>query len=417
MANSPYQSTPGTLGSGTLGQRYAPGLSSPVGSKLDKPANGLGSGRASDHIYLRPSQVRDALLTCIRAREPVMLWGDPGIGKTSIVGQVARELYGGADPKQDADAGAGRDTDYFLKCILSQREPADALGLMFPKEGKDGIMRTKWTRPDFFPVHGEGIFFLDEMAQAVGALQAPARQLLTERQFGPHRIGDGWAVVAASNYPHNRAGANRLLTHVGSSLIHIHVIPDVDDWLTWAMASGGIGWQVTGYLKFRGDRLHVFSSDTDTFPCPRQWAKVSRLVEAEPPRSVAHALYAGAVGEGDGGEFAAWMDVCQHMPDVNECLNKPKTAPVPTEDSLGTLYALTSALARRVTGKNWGNVLTYLDRLPMEFGTYAVKTALRRGCKDECRVEHPNGEGHLQLSTHPQFVKWCLERERKEKFR
>ena len=41
---------------------------------------------------MKASAIASALRTMIAARQPVFLWGGPGIGKSAVVGQVARSL-------------------------------------------------------------------------------------------------------------------------------------------------------------------------------------------------------------------------------------------------------------------------------------------------------------------------------------
>ena len=74
----------------------------------------------------------------------VMLWGAPGIGKSSIVQQVAK--------------AHGLD---FVDVRLSQLAPTDLRGLPV---AEDGI--AKWFPPEFLPTSGSGIFFLDELNMA-----------------------------------------------------------------------------------------------------------------------------------------------------------------------------------------------------------------------------------------------------------
>jgi hypothetical protein len=328
----------------------------------------------TEHHRLTPSQISEALEYCLRARKVAMLHGDPGTAKTSLVGQKAVEWFGGKNAEEDKLAEYGENNSYFRKMILSQQEPSDALGLPFPDKATRSVV---YFRPEMLPEEGEGIFLLDEFTQAPPVLQAPARQLLTERRFGPHKIGEGWLLVAAGNYPHNRAGANKLLTHVGSSLVHLHVIADLDDTCRVAVKRG---WNpmVTAFLRFRPTLLAQFNPGTDTFPCPRTWEIVSKLIDTDPSPGIEHALYAGAVGEGAAAELVAFIRVYQDLPDIDALILNPEKAHVPRQDNVGTLYALASALSRRATAKNIGNVMKYLSRIPTEFNVFAIRDAVRR---------------------------------------
>ena len=79
----------------------------------------------------------------------VMLWGAPGIGKSSIVQQVAK--------------AQGLD---FVDVRLSQLAPTDLRGLPVAESGT-----AKWFPPEFLPTSGSGIFFLDELSSAFSLLR------------------------------------------------------------------------------------------------------------------------------------------------------------------------------------------------------------------------------------------------------
>ena len=70
--------------------------------------------------------------------------------------------------------------------------------------------------------------------------------------------------------------------------------------------------------------------------------------------------------------------MCRSLVDLDYIIAKPLEAPVPREDNIGTLYALSAALARRADKGNFGNILKYADRIPSEFNMYLVRDALRR---------------------------------------
>ena len=78
-----------------------------------------------------------------------MIWGSPGIGKSSIVAAVAK------------NAGIG-----LVDLRLSQLAPTDLRGLPVADKGV-----SKWFPPEFLPTQGKGILFLDEINMAPPAMQ------------------------------------------------------------------------------------------------------------------------------------------------------------------------------------------------------------------------------------------------------
>ena len=100
-------------------------------------------------------------------RQPVFVWGTPGIGKSAVVHQLAAEVR-----------VALRD----IRALLL--DPVDLRGLPFI--GKDG--RSQWATPDFLPQDGEGILFLDELNAAPAMVQASCYQLVLDRKVGEYTL-------------------------------------------------------------------------------------------------------------------------------------------------------------------------------------------------------------------------------------
>ena len=100
---------------------------------------------------MKASAISSALRTLVAARQPVFIWGGPGIGKSAVVRQLAQAL---AVPLED------------VRALLL--DPVDLRGLPFL--GSDGC--SQWATPEFLPKDGTGILFLDELNAAPAMVQA-----------------------------------------------------------------------------------------------------------------------------------------------------------------------------------------------------------------------------------------------------
>src|SRR5690349_8039975 len=112
-----------------------------------------------------------------------MIWGPPGIGKSSIVAQTAQA--------------------YNMEMIdlrLSQLAPTDLRGLPVAEHGI-----SRWYPPEFLPREGRGILFLDELNLAPPAMQGMAQQLILDRRVGNYTVPDQWFIWAAGNRKEDRA--------------------------------------------------------------------------------------------------------------------------------------------------------------------------------------------------------------------
>ena len=102
-------------------------------------------------LPLKPSLLKQAIKDCIEADLPFMIHGSPGVGKSFIVRDVAREM--------------GMELIDFRSSL---REPTDLTGL--PDVSGN---HTIYKRPRFLPETGRGLFFLDELTpRSLGSLIA-----------------------------------------------------------------------------------------------------------------------------------------------------------------------------------------------------------------------------------------------------
>lgn len=317
---------------------------------------------------MTPSQIVSALEVLLSIQQPVFLWGAPGVGKSQLVAQVAQ-----------ARGMALRD----IRAVLL--DPVDLRGL--PRISAEG--RSVWCPPGFLPQEGadpdEGILFLDELNAAPPLVQAACYQLILDRCIGEYRLPDGWSIIAAGNREKDKAVTYRMPSALANRMVHLEFEPHLEDWLDWAQHAG-IRHEVCAFLRFRPKLLHDFdpASASRVFASPRSWAFVSRILEAQPPQDVEYELFQGAVGASCAAEFMGFLGVWRDLPEVEDILNQPETAPVPAEPA--ALYALCEALALKAEEDTIDHILQYADRLPAEFGVLLMRDAV---CRDADLVRSP----------------------------
>jgi len=311
---------------------------------------------------LKASEVKVSLGAALAARRPVFLWGAPGVGKSQVVAQVA----------------AARGVNLVdVRAVLL--DPVDLRGL--PHLNGDG--RAHWAPPDFLPDDGAGILFLDELNAAPPLVQASCYQLVLDRRVGEYRLPDGWSIVGAGNRETDRAVVNRMPSALANRFIHLQFDVDVDEWVSWALGAG-IQTEVLAFVRFRPGLLHNFdpAKAEKSFPSPRTWEYVSDLVKVGLPSSVEFGIIAGTLGEGAAAEFVGFLKIFRDLPDIDAILLNPDAAAVPSEPA--ALYAVACALGRRASAHNFGAVVTYSKRMPVEFSVLMVRDAVRL-CPEVCK--------------------------------
>ncbi len=302
---------------------------------------------------MKSSAITAALRSLVAERQPVFVWGGPGLGKSALVTQLAATL---AIQLQD------------VRALLL--DPVDLRGLPYLSEG-----RSKWATPDFLPRDGEGILFLDELNAAPAMVQASCYQLVLDRKLGEYELPDGWSIIAAGNRDSDRAVTTRMPTPLRNRFVHLEFEVDMQEWCEWAIRAG-IRPELIAFLRFRPELLSVLSRDDNAFPSPRSWEFVSRILNSKPDQSVEHELIAGAVGTGAATEFSAFLKMFRELPNIDAILLNPRTEPVPAEAA--AQYAVASALAHCASDTNFDQVHTYLKRMPTEFSVLCVRDATVR---------------------------------------
>lgn len=308
---------------------------------------------------MRPSHVCQVLHRLVRIQQPVFLWGPPGVGKSRLVAEVARQ-----QGRQLCD----------LRAVLL--DPVDLRGL--PRISADGI--TSWCVPEFLPHpqdNGPGILFLDELNAAPPLVQAACYQLILDRRVGQYRLPDGWAVVAAGNGEGDRAVTSRMPSALANRMIHLDVACDLEDWLDWAQGHG-IREDIQAFLRFRPRLLHDFDprSPERAFASPRSWEFASRILDAAPEAPLEEELLAGTVGKAAAAELTGFLRQWRCLPSVDTVLAAPEDAPVPADPS--ALCALCEALALRATAVTMPALAAYAQRLPAEFGVLLMRDAVQQ---------------------------------------
>lgn len=301
---------------------------------------------------MRPSDVSAVLYNLLPTRQPLFLWGPPGVGKSSLVRQAANKR--------------GLDVIDVRAVLL---DPVDLRGIPSIYEG-----RARWCQPDFLPKDGRGVLFLDELAQAPPLVQSACLQLTLDRRIGEYVLPEGWTVVAASNRAEDRAGTHRLISPLLNRFLHLDVEVSVDDWQEWAL-SANISPEVRSFIRFRPALLFQFdpSAGARAFPTPRSWEFVSRVLAVVRPEHM-YAVVSGCIGEGPAAEFVGYLRIYRGLPEIDPILASPDVCTLPTEPSV--LYALIGALVERA--KNASNQIMEVlyklaNRLPAEFGALLVR--------------------------------------------
>ncbi|MET9284856.1 AAA family ATPase [Nocardia beijingensis] len=306
-----------------------------------------------------------ALALAVAADLPVLLWGEPGIGKTAALTQLAADL------------------DLPLTTVIaSVHEPSDFSGL--PIIGDDPAEHGVPMAPPDWAVRlvraGRGLLFLDELSTAPPAVQAALLRLVLERRIGTLQLPPEVRIVAAANPRSSAADGWELSPPLANRFVHLQWTHDHDVVVrglggTWPhatlprLAPEKLGEAVAfarravcGLLAARPALVHQLPS-TETrrggpWPSPRSWEMTLRLIAfataADSSRDVLSLLVRGAVGDGPGFELLAALDRMD-LPDPEALLADPAAAVLPERGDLrqAVLDGVVAAVRKRPEKSRW----------------------------------------------------------------
>ncbi|BAZ07808.1 ATP-binding protein [Calothrix sp. NIES-3974] len=286
---------------------------------------------------MTPSELKAYLNQIIQNRLylSIMIWGAPGIGKSSIVQQVAND-----------------NQLEFIDIRLSQLAPTDLRGLPVAEAGI-----SKWFPPEFLPHHGQGILFLDELNMSPPAMQGVAQQLILDRRVGSYTVPPNWFIWAAGNRKEDRAAVFDMPSPLANRFLHLEVSADFDSFKAYALAAN-LHEEIIAFLSFRTSLLHAQDSNTQqvAFPTPRTWEMASKLHTAGLDISP-------AVGKGAAAEFRTFLELYENLPNLTPILaGEGENIPFPKEPS--ARYATTIGLSVRIENITQAqNVFLWLSKV------------------------------------------------------
>lgn len=322
----------------------------------------------------RPDMQLEALTLAVAADLPVLLWGEPGIGKTAALTQLATAL------------------DLPLTTVIaSVHEPSDFSGL--PIVGDDPARQGVPMAPPDWAVRlvhaGRGLLFLDELSTAPPAVQAALLRLVLERRIGSLQLPPGVRIVAAANPRSSAADGWELSPPLANRFVHLQWTHDHEVVVrglggTWPYATlprldpaklkEAVDFArraVCGLLAARPALVHRLPT-TETrrggaWPSPRSWEMTLSLIAfataAGSSRDVLSELVRGTVGDGPGLELLAHMDRMD-LPDPEELLADPEGAVLPERGDLRqvVLDGVVQAVRNRPDKSRWDAAWALLAR-------------------------------------------------------
>ena len=268
---------------------------------------------------MKPSRMAEVLVDVLQTKWPVFIWGPPGVGKSSLVRDIAK--------KQKMK---------LLDVRASLLDPTDLRGIPYVTEE-----RALWAPPAFLPYDkkSEGILFFDELNAAPPLVQASLYQLTLDRRLGEYELPDKWRILAAGNRAEDASVVFKMPAALSNRFIHLDFEHNITDWRNWAI-DNKIHPLIIGFLGFRGELLFKMIPNERAFPTPRSWEILSDQLKVFKDYKQIEELMIGTIGEAATIEFMAFCKKTISEEEIKKIIKNPEKAKLP--DSLSDVYALIS---------------------------------------------------------------------------
>ncbi len=224
--------------------------------------------------YLKKDEDGNYVIPQIRQR-PMLLIGPPGIGKTQIMEQIARECKIG-----------------LVAYTITHHTRQSAVGLPFIHKEEYGgktYSVTEYTMSEIIASIyekmkesglDEGILFIDEINCVSETLAPTMLQFLQCKTFGNQAVPKGWIIVAAGNPMEYNKSVREFDMVTLDRVRKIEVEADFDVWKEYARKKH-INPAILSYIELRPQNFYKVEADVDgmQFVTARGWEDLSNLMD------------------------------------------------------------------------------------------------------------------------------------------
>jgi hypothetical protein len=320
------------------------------------------------------------LIRTIGGTNTILLQGQPGIGKSSILKQLSREM-----------------PDY-LPCYIDVSN-LDLGDLGMPVIDRE-TMTTRYAPNLRFGI-GKGqnkpvLLMLDELGKGSRPVMNMLLPVILEHRLGDVELPTGSIVFATTNLATDGVGDN-IPSHAANRMTVLDVAnPTADEWLAWAV-NNDVAPEVMAFARDypqvfeRYDLIdeketnpYIFNpmqGNTRAFCSPRSLEKASNIVKQRDTLGDSMlAALAGTVGEAAARDLEANVMLADEMPRFAAIIADPEKCKLP--GGVGAYFLMAFSLAARASAENLTAIMTYINRFEsFEASTLFVTTVASNKAK------------------------------------
>lgn len=303
----------------------------------------------------------------IEKQRPILLMGPPGIGKTAIMEQVAKEC------------GIN-----LVSYTITHHTRQSAIGLPFISKEEFGGKEysvTEYTMSEIIAAIyqqirrsgiKEGILFLDEINCVSETLSPTMLQFLQYKTFGSHRVPEGFVIVTAGNPPQYNKSVRDLDVVTLDRVRRIDVEADFDCWKEYAYDAGVDG-SILAYLEIKRENFYSVKNDSKgrKFVTARGWEDLSRIIKV-------HRKLRCPVTEGLVSQYLQNKEIARDFSDYYELYHKYRQVYRIPDILEGKLPQESDQLKTAPFDEKLSLISLLIDQLNQEFRSYGENLEIQR---------------------------------------
>jgi hypothetical protein len=330
----------------------------------------------------------ESSLIAIQTGSPILLWGEPGIGKTQQLMEFAKSV-----------------NRYIEVVLASIRDPTDFLGLPvvesdFTKVGAENLelrmseaKKVRYVPPEWalnLVKAKNGILFLDEVNTAPRAVQAALLRVVLDKVVGECQLPmDTW-IMAAANPPELSAGGQDLPASFSNRFCHFDIDADQASWRDWLIGINRVNnvpklsseWEInipffsglaSAYSQARPGQIQACPKNQKhltAWPSLRSWTTGIKLLaaakslEGDIDSGLSITLLTSAIGQSAAIEFISYVKNLD-LPNPEDILKNPTGWDVKKRSDItfAILTSIVSAYASKVSEDRWVSAWQVIDHV------------------------------------------------------
>jgi hypothetical protein len=246
----------------------------------------------------------------MNANIATMLWGDAGIGKTSIVKQIAK--------------ASGKNFVYLT--LAACEDNSDLMGLLHENKNAAGEITFEHLLPAWFPTTPGNVIFIDEANRMPKSMIQAMLTFILDKKLHTHYLPEDTHFFLAANPPSEDYVVGDFSDNaLVSRMCHIHLDPTVEEFLEFCAASGKSD-DVIAFIQENHEMLENKGSSKEMLPNiqpnRRTWADfVSPFMAQKPAKELQFEVLRGLVGTVAATRFQKHVQNAQFKIKGKEILN------------------------------------------------------------------------------------------------